>query len=200
MHHLSKVTDACHRVWASTSGRIATIAVGAFAAVSLVGLLFIYSGAFNVAADDPHSALVHWIAETARTRSIEVRASDIAAPPDLMSPVRIAAGGSEYAEMCSQCHLAPGMERTEISQGLYPPAPELARGISLTPAEIFWVLKHGIKLTGMPAWGPTHDDALLWNIVAFVRKLPSLRPEQYAALVKSAPESHDQMMQDMHHQ
>jgi len=87
------------------------------------------------------------------------------------------------------------MKRTEISRGLYPRAPELRRGTNLTPAEEFWVVKHGIKLTGMPAWGVTHDDGLLWDVVAFFQKLPELTADQYQALVKSAPKTHEQMMQ-----
>jgi len=58
------------------------------------------------------------------------------------------------------------------------------------------VVKHGIKMTGMPAWGVTHDDDLLWDVVAFVRKLPELTPEQYEALVKNAPK-HEELMQEM---
>jgi mono/diheme cytochrome c family protein len=88
------------------------------------------------------------------------------------------------------------MKRTEISQGLYPRAPELRRGTDLTPAEQFWVIKHGVTMTGMPAWGVTHDDALLWDMVAFVRKLPKLTPEQYATMIKNAPK-HEELMRDM---
>ena len=99
--------------------------------------------------------------------------------------------------MCSLCHLAPGMKRTEISRGLYPRAPELRRKSELTPAEQFWVVKHGLKMTGMPAWGVTHDDELLWDVVAFLRKLPELTADQYQTLVKSAPKNHDEMMQEM---
>ena len=91
--------------------------------------------------------------------------------------------------MCSLCHLAPGMKRTEISRGLYPRAPELRRKSDLTPAEQFWVVKHGLKMTGMPAWGVTHDDELLWDVVAFLQKLPELTADQYQTLVKSAPKS-----------
>ena len=98
--------------------------------------------------------------------------------------------------MCSECHLAPGVKRTEISQGLYPRAPELRRKTTLTPAEQFWVVKHGIKMTGMPAWGVTHDDDLLWDVVAFVRKLPELTKEQYETLVENAPK-HEELMQKM---
>jgi mono/diheme cytochrome c family protein len=89
------------------------------------------------------------------------------------------------------------MKRTEISRGLYPRAPELRRGSDLTPAEEFWVVKHGLKMTGMPAWGVTHSDELLWDVVAFLRKLPELTPDQYQALVRSAPSSHHEMMQNM---
>src|SRR5262245_63134567 len=80
--------------------------------------------------------------------------------------------------------LAPGMQRTEISRGLYPRAPELRRKSALTPAEQFWVVKHGLKMTGMPAWGVTHDDELLWDVVAFLQKLPELDADQYQALVR----------------
>ena len=174
-------------------------AVGGVALGVAIGItgVAIYLGAYNVAADAPHTRIVYWLTSTVRDRSIAARARAVPVPSDLGDPRRIAAGAAEYGEMCSSCHLAPGMEKTEISQGLYPRAPELSRGIDLTPAEEFWVLKHGIKMTGMPAWGPTHDDTLLWDIVAFVRKLPTLSPEQYRDAVKSAPKDHDEMMQDM---
>jgi mono/diheme cytochrome c family protein len=89
------------------------------------------------------------------------------------------------------------MQRTEMSRGLYPRAPELRRRSTLTPAEEFWVVKHGIKMTGMPAWGVTHDDEILWDVVAFLRKMPELTAEEYQALVKTAPKTHDQMMHQM---
>jgi mono/diheme cytochrome c family protein len=103
----------------------------------------------------------------------------------------------DMLRMCSGCHLAPGMKRSEMSRGLYPRAPELKRGSRLTPGEEFWVVKHGLKMSGMPAWGVTHDDELLWDVVAFLRKLPELTPDQYQAIVKSAPRTHEQMMQEM---
>ncbi|HET7447617.1 MAG TPA: cytochrome c, partial [Methyloceanibacter sp.] len=112
--------------------------------------LAIYAGAYDVAADIPHAQPVYWFLQIVRQRSIAARASDIVVPADLADPKRIASGAAQYDEMCSGCHLAPGMKRTEISQGLYPRAPELRRGTNLTPAEEFWVVKHGIKLTGMP--------------------------------------------------
>ena len=89
------------------------------------------------------------------------------------------------------------MERTEISRSLYPRAPELRRGSALTPGEEFWMVKHGIKMTGMPAWGVTHDDKIIWDVVAFLRKLPGLSAEDYQALVNDAPKTHDEMMRQM---
>ena len=170
-----------------------TGAIGLGIAVAVAGLA-IYSGAYNVAADDPHSRAMYWLTSTVRARSIAARASNIKIPLDLSDRKRIASGAAEYDEMCSGCHLAPGLEKTEIGKGLYPSAPELSSGSDLTPAEQFWVLKHGIKMTGMPAWGHTHDDDLLWDIVAFVQKLPTLSPEQYQTIVKSTAASHDEMM------
>jgi mono/diheme cytochrome c family protein len=159
--------------------------------------LAIFAGTFNVAADTPHTQSVYWLLKTVRERSVSTRATGVVVPSDLADAKRIALGAGEYAEMCSGCHLAPGMKRTEISRGLYPRAPELRRGSDLTPAEEFWVVKHGLKMTGMPAWGVTHDDELLWDVVAFLRKLPDLSADQYQELVKSAPMSHDMMMQNM---
>jgi mono/diheme cytochrome c family protein len=97
--------------------------------------------------------------------------------------------------MCTGCHLGPGLEKSELSQGLYPSAPELARGDDLSPAEQFWTIKHGVKLTAMPAWGKTHNDDLIWDMVAFIRQMPKMSPAQYKAAVASAPESHEEMME-----
>ena len=172
------------------------VALGVLLAIVAAGALAIYAGVYNVAADVPHTQPVYWLLERARERSIEVRAKGITVPGDLADAKRVESGAGQYAEMCAGCHLAPGMQRTEISRGLYPRAPELRRGSDLTPAEQFWVVKHGIKATGMPAWGVTHGDQMLWDVVAFLKKLPELTPDQYQALVKNVP-THDEMMRRM---
>jgi mono/diheme cytochrome c family protein len=159
--------------------------------------IFIYAGIYNIGADAPHSKIVSGMIEEMRERAISTHARDVRAPSDLADPKRTAAGAGLYNEMCTGCHLGPGVERSELSQGLYPSAPELARGDDLTPAEQFWVIKHGVKLTAMPAWGKTHDDQLIWDMVAFIRQLPKLNAQQYEAAVASAPESHEEMMKDM---
>jgi len=179
-----------------SAGRRWALIVGSLVVLGGAAAAMIYAGLYDIAADIPHSQPVYWLFETVRERSVAARAQDIVVPNDLDDTNRISSGAGQYAEMCSGCHLAPGMKRTEISRGLYPRAPELRRESHLTPGEQFWIVKHGVKLTGMPAWGLTHDDELLWDVVAFVRKLPELTPEQYETLVKNAPK-HEELMQQM---
>ena len=157
---------------------------------------FIYAGAYNVGADAPHWGIVHNTLDTLRERSIARSAKGIEVPADLNAPERISSGAGLYTDMCASCHLGPGLGPSELSQGLYPPAPELAKtGVEDSPAEQFWAIKHGIKLSAMPAWGRTHNDKLIWDMVAFVRQLPKMSPEQYQAAVASAPAGHDEMME-----
>jgi len=92
--------------------------------------------------------------------------------------------------MCTGCHLAPGMGDSEIRPGLYPQPPNLSQE-PVDPSEAFWVIKHGIKMSAMPAWGRTHDDATIWDMVAFVQQLPHLTPAQYRDIVARAPPDDD---------
>lgn len=164
---------------------------------ALGAVAFVYFGVYNIAADEPHTPAVYSVLESLRDRSIQAHARGITAPADLASAQRISIGAGLYTEMCSGCHLGPGVEKSEMSQGLYPQAPELAKVQDLTPGQQFWIIKHGVKLSAMPAWGRTHPDPLIWDMVAFVRKLPGMTPEQYKAIIASAPEDHDAMMKDM---
>jgi mono/diheme cytochrome c family protein len=159
----------------------------AFCAVALLVVAgIVLSGVISVAADDPHTGVVHAFLETARNRSIEVRSDDIAVPA-LDDEEQIRAGAGNYDSMCVGCHLAPGMAATELSDGLYPSPPKLAEaGIYGDPAKTFWVIKHGIKATGMPAWGKSMADSYIWQMVAFLQKLPDLDEEAYRALVASS--------------
>lgn len=160
-------------------------------AVILVLALAVYSGAFDVAADSPHTRAVYQLLETLRDRSITVRSAAIQVPP-LSDPSMIAEGAEHYSAMCSGCHLAPGARDSEIRPGLYPQPPDLTRSPPPAPARAFWVIKHGIKMTAMPAWGTTHSDAAIWNIVAFLQKLPAMTPEQFRSLAgESAAADHD---------
>ncbi len=171
---------------------LAVIVAVVFAAVG------VYSGVFNVAADEPHWGVTHWIIENLRERSIESRSDDIEVAANLDDAKVIAAGAGEYAEMCTGCHLAPGMKDSEMSTGLYPKPPNLTEhGAHRSPAQQFWIIKHGLKMSGMPAWGLTHDDERIWSMVAFVRKLPGLTPAAYQELIESGEGGHHH--DDMEH-
>ncbi len=170
---------------------------GSIVALLLATAAFVYFGVYNIAADSPHTPAVYALLDGLRDRSIAMRASGITPPADLGSATRVSVGAGLYNEMCSSCHLGPGVERSELSQGLYPQAPELAKAQDLTAAQQFWIIKHGVKLSAMPAWGKTHPDPLIWDMVAFVRRMPGMTPEEYKRLVASAPGDHDEMMKDM---
>jgi mono/diheme cytochrome c family protein len=158
----------------------AALAAGAFAGLGA----YIYSGQYNIAADEPHWFTTAKIIETLRDRSIERRARDIIIP-ELEDTRLVLKGAGQYEAMCVGCHLAPGMDNSEIRQGLYPEPPNLSQGRT-EPRRAFWVIKHGIKMTGMPAWGRTHDDITLWSIVAFIGKLPEMTPQAYKEMVREA--------------
>ena len=165
-----------------------TLAVGAIVA-GLAGVAVVYSGTFNVAADVPHSWPVLALMNTVRDRSIEVRARGIQVP-GLEDPQLVLKGAGQYAAMCTACHLAPGMGNSEIRPGLYPRPQNLSR-VRVAPREAFWIIKHGLKMSAMPAWGASHDDATIWSMVAFLQKLPDMTPQQYREIVAKAPPDED---------
>jgi mono/diheme cytochrome c family protein len=176
----------------SASRAAVSLAILAIAAAALT--LAVYVGLYNVAADAPHSRPVLALLEVIRARSIAVRAREIGIPDDLDVARRISAGASLYKEMCSGCHLAPGLEPTEISKGLYPKPPNFSLkhgNHGMSAAQQFWVIKHGIKMTAMPAWGATHSDAMIWDMVAFIRRLPSLSAEEYRAATTEEAKGHN---------
>ncbi len=155
--------------------------------------IFAWSGLYNIGADDPHWAPTRAAIEMLRHRSIESRAQDIQVP-DLEDARRIRLGAVNYSAMCTGCHLSPGADDTEIRPGLYPMPPDLSKEVTLDPKHDFWIIKHGIKLTAMPAWGKTHTDEQIWNMVAFLQKFRGMTPAQYTHLGgKPPPEDDDHM-------
>jgi mono/diheme cytochrome c family protein len=162
--------------------------VGVLLLLVLAGLGFIYSGVYDVAASTPDTGLIAWALETTQHRSVHRAAEafeETAQVPDLEDPERIRNGFVHYYEMCVACHGAPGVPISEIGQGLNPYPPELASE-SEGPAESFWVVKNGIKMTGMPAFGLTHSDDEIWDIVAFMNRMPKLSPQQYQQMIAEA--------------
>lgn len=156
-----------------------------FALLAMIFVIFVYSGIYNIGADDHHSKVVFAVLKTLRDRSIEFRSAELSVP-NLDDPVLVLKGAGQYAAMCKQCHLAPGIRNSEARVGMYPQPPNLSQ-TRIEPKAAFWVIKHGIKMSAMPAWGSTHNDQKIWSIVAFLRKLPDMSPEQYKAIVTKAP-------------
>jgi mono/diheme cytochrome c family protein len=158
----------------------------AMAATIAAAVGFIYSGSYDVAASQPDSGLLHWVLVTTRDRSIERRAAGINAPP-LTDPKLIQEGFEHYHEMCEGCHLAPGIASSEIRAGLNPQPPILAQVVPRSsPARLFLVIKDGVRMTGMPAWGTTHSDPMIWAMVAFLERLPEMTPAEYRAMARQA--------------
>jgi mono/diheme cytochrome c family protein len=162
------------------------------ALLAMVFGIFVYSGIYNIGADDHHSKVVFAVLKTLRDRSIEFRSAELRVP-NLDDQELIIKGAGEYAAMCKQCHLAPGIKNTEVRVGMYPQPPNLSQ-IRIEPRAAFWVIKHGVKMSAMPGWGSTHDDPTIWGMVAFLRKLPEMSPEQYKSVVAKAPHDHDEDM------
>ncbi|WP_404364462.1 c-type cytochrome [Marinobacter sp.] len=159
-----------------------------FILLVLIGCaVLIYSGTYNVAADEPHAGAVKTLLNVIRNRSVHVRLDNISPPPDLNSPERVERGGRLYGANCAGCHLGPGQEETPFFRGLNPQPPRLTlHGGHHDPKYQFWVIKHGIRMTGMPAWGVTKADDQLWDLTAFLRELPEMSAETFRT--RTAPE------------
>jgi len=149
-------------------------------------LVYAFSGAYDVAAVPVERGLLEQQLARISDRSVERHAAGIQVPP-LTDPAMVKLGAAHYRDMCVGCHGAPGVKPSEIGVGLNPHPPNLVHSAGdMAPNELYWVVKNGIKMTGMPAFGPTHDEHELWSMVAFVEGLPKLSPEAYQAAVAEA--------------
>jgi mono/diheme cytochrome c family protein len=157
---------------------ITTIAV--IAAQIGAALAVMYFGLYNVSADHPHGQPIRWYLSETTERSVHRRARGLKAP----AQVSTAEGFSHFGETCVLCHGAPGIERSEIGDGLSPDPPNLSRTANdWTVEQVYWIVKHGIGDAGMPAFGPTYEEPELWAIAYFVKQLPNLTPAEYRKLV-----------------
>ena len=173
----------------ATAGIVIVLIVAGVAAV-------IYTGTYDVAADRPSWGPVAWAVNQARMRSVHAQAADISVPDGLDDQAKIAEGAGHFAQHCAGCHGAPGMKRSDIVAGLNPRSPSLTMiAKSYTPAELFWITKHGIKLSGMPAW-IDHSDGDVWAIVAFLQKLPGMKPQEFAGLIAAGRAKREQQQQE----
>jgi mono/diheme cytochrome c family protein len=157
----------------------------------LAGATLIWSGLYNVAADDPHWKATLWLVNKARERSVEVHSRGSVAQP-LQGERLVERGFPHFNEACRLCHGGPGLSALEFTQGLYPkppffPSKEVQQ--ELSDSELYWIIKHWFKMTGMPSFGVTNSEEDLWAIVAFMRRLPTLSPGEYQAMAQRAGKS-----------
>lgn len=149
------------------------------AAAGAVGGALVYFGMYDVTATSPHTTPVHHLLDVALTRAVKLRSADIV-PPELDAAERIQNGSRLYRAHCAQCHGGPGVAPQPYALGLNPaPAALVATARTRTAAEIFWVTRQGIKMTGMPAWQYRLTDDEIWDVVAFLRVLPGLSADDY---------------------
>jgi mono/diheme cytochrome c family protein len=163
--------------------KLGILIAGIFAA-AISAVLLVFFGAYNIGADDHHTPMVAAFIGQLRDRSVEVRSRAIEVHT-VSDPSRVAEGASRYAALCAGCHLAPGVTKSAVRAGLYPHPPNLAQEEVQEERRSFWIIKHGIKMSAMPAWGKTLDDATIWEIVSFMRELPAMSPEAYQQLASA---------------
>ena len=156
------------------AGFAATVAAGAVGAGA-----FIYSGLYNVAATAQHTSPVYDAIVVALRRSIALHARGIEVPEDAgegpLGPAMV-----DYHQHCVQCHGAPGVPPEDFALGMNPVPMNLHVAVERgTPEEIFWAIKHGIKMTGMPAWDYRFPDEEIWALTAFVQEMALIAPARY---------------------
>lgn len=193
--------------------KILITSVVTLASMAVFAGIFIGAGWVDVAADVPHNPMLLKVLETAREQAINRETRGIALPDNLSDPERVRRGAGNYQAMCANCHLVPGQESSEIRRGLYPLPPNLSQagpGADLIrqSRNRFWVIKHGIKASGMPAWSKGGmNDQNIWDLVAFINYLPSLDAEGYRHLVHvsnghvhgACDHFHDEKLSTDHH-
>jgi mono/diheme cytochrome c family protein len=166
----------------------ALLAIAIVLLLALIGSIgLVYFGSYNVAASDPHWNLTQQILDAVKTRSIKAHASGITVPADLDKPDRLVIGVEHFAAHCAVCHGGPGVPKGDIGKGLYPAPPDLAAAAHrYTAPELFWIIKNGIKMTGMPSWAD-HSDDEIWATVAFLQKLGGgMTEQQYGELIRAS--------------
>lgn len=180
--------------------RIYRLFAGVVVLIFILSSIYFLSGFYNISATSRHWGVTETLLKIVRDNSIERQAKDIVVPDYIEKNEVIVKGAGNYETMCSSCHLAPGIKSSELSAGLYPKPPNLTLGKPDDPSRLFWVIKNGIKLTAMPAWGESHNDEDIWAMVAFINKLPDLDEKAYRKMVKkSGGHHHSNNKQNNHH-
>ena len=154
-------------------------------AMALGAAAFVASGWYDISANVQHTQAVYSLLEKTMHQSVRLRASGIDAPA-LDAGGMVSRGAACYLDKCVQCHGGPGVAQAEIGRSMQPlPGPLVDASAKWRPQEIYWITRHGIKMSGMPAWQHRLPDADLWALVAFMQHLPTLTAAQFRALAAS---------------
>ena len=163
-------------------GKFLGWALAGLAGVAVAVFLIAWSGIFNVAASRGHWAVVDWFLAFAMRNSVELRANAITPPPlDSQDLIRLGAG--HFHGGCAFCHGAPGIPVSPIARHMLPSPPDLTT--SMRPwkdEELFWIVQHGIKYTGMPGWVALEREDEIWAVVAFLKQIPTMDAGSYDTL------------------
>lgn len=156
--------------------------LGAGALAAAIGLTVYKAGWYNIGATATHLQPVYRFLELAMHNSVRHHAQDIVVPK-LGAHDQVLRGGALYSTHCAQCHGGPGVAPEPRGQAMQPvPGPLVAAVERWKPREMYWITRHGIKMSGMPAWEAHLDEADTWAVVAFLTVLPGLNVSQYQAM------------------
>jgi mono/diheme cytochrome c family protein len=159
---------------------VAATTAGLALAALLGGAWVIYGGLYDVAATRQHWQVTYSALETAMRQSVRLRARHVDEPPLAEAQMQLR-GAACFQAKCVQCHGAPGVAQGDIGLGMQPlPGPLVDARLHWRPRELYWVVRHGLKMTGMPAWEYRLADQEIWDVVAFMQQLPELSALQYA--------------------
>lgn len=162
-----------------------TVALTLSVAAALAGvaaLAVVYGGLYDVSATRQHWQPTYTLMEAAMRQSVRLRARGIEAPP-LDDAALVARGARCFQAKCVQCHGGPGVAQGDIGKSMQPlPGPLADAHQRWRPRELYWITRHGIKMSGMPAWELRLSEPDLWAVVAFVDALPQMSPARYAEL------------------
>ena len=154
--------------------------VAGLGTVGLGGLAVVFTGAFDTTASTPHPALIAWATHLTMTNAVRLNAPQLP-PPPAFTAADVAAGARTYDANCAMCHGAPGVARAAWVGGMTPAPPFLLDAArSWTPKELFWIVRYGVRMTGMPAWDQTLSQRDVWNVVGFLDALPKMSAADYA--------------------
>jgi cytochrome c553 len=170
-------------MWAKFVSKRLIVSLGVvLALLATAGAVFVWSGLYNVAASRDHFWVTTWLLETVREQSVATHSAFIETPP-LDDPDLIRLGAAHYEGGCVPCHSRPGEPINAIVGQMLPSPPHLADAAAGQPAnELFWIVKHGLKYTGMPAWpAPIRDDEV-WALTAFLTELADGGMDNYRQL------------------